>query len=260
VSTRDIRTSQERIICDVCGRTLLRGERADPYIAGAERRLVCELCKTRAVHEGWVREGSVPALRAYPAGTERGGSLFSRLLGRPRRDRPRPRPLAAEPPGGWLEEDGEALEGIEAGGIMLTPPLQAPRARPAPTGLRRRDERHEDGLPRVPRHVHAVPTGEAQKIAAAVELFNLSEHSRTVASVARSLGQPGVNVAPVPGHAGLVRLVVAWELCWYRYELDLSEDDPHIIASGQGYELDELEPAERVANARADERGQLSLQ
>ena len=61
--------------------------------------------------------------------------------------------------------------------------------------------RHRAGAParaaREPRHVRAVPTGAEQKIASAVELFNGSEHRRTVAGVARSLGAPGRLGAPV---------------------------------------------------------------
>jgi len=69
MTTRDIRTSHETSNCDVCGRTLLRGEHADIYLNGGMRRLVCELCKTRALHEGWLREGTVPAYEtAIPVG------------------------------------------------------------------------------------------------------------------------------------------------------------------------------------------------
>ncbi|MCW3064012.1 MAG: hypothetical protein JWN32_1184, partial [Solirubrobacterales bacterium] len=65
MATRDIRTSQEAVTCDVCGRTLLRGETAATYLAGGGRRAVCELCTPRALQEGWVREGAgtVPASR-----------------------------------------------------------------------------------------------------------------------------------------------------------------------------------------------------
>jgi hypothetical protein len=107
--------------------------------------------------------------------------------------------------------------------------------------------------------VRAVPSSDEQKVLAAVELFNRSEHCRTIAGVARSLGEPSVAVAPVPERPSLVNLTVAWELCWYRYDVDLSEGEPTVRLAGQGYELDELDSAERVANVLADERGQLSL-
>jgi hypothetical protein len=59
--------------------------------------------------------------------------------------------------------------------------------------------------------------------------------------------------------ASVVNVVVSWELCWYRYEADLSDEVPSVRVAGQGYELDELTAQERQANATADERGRLSL-
>ncbi len=60
-------------------------------------------------------------------------------------------------------------------------------------------------------------------------------------------------------HPALVRIVVSWELCWYRYEVDLSEQGPSVRLDGQGYELDELTELERIPNATADDVGQLRL-
>jgi hypothetical protein len=112
---------------------------------------------------------------------------------------------------------------------------------------------------REPRHVRAIPTSVEHKIASAIELFNGSEHRRTIAGVARSLGAPTVSVRPADAGPSLVNVVASWELCWYRYEVDLSEEVPTVRLSGQGYELDELESGERVANAVSDDRGSLSL-
>ena len=112
---------------------------------------------------------------------------------------------------------------------------------------------------REPRHVRAVPTSIEHKISSAVSLFNASEHPRTVAGIARSLGLPEVSVLPAPALPSVVNVVVSWELCWYRYEVDLSDEVPSVRGSGQGYELDELEPAERKCNAVADDRGMLSF-
>jgi hypothetical protein len=240
VATRDIRPSTAHTICDVCGRTLLRGERAEAYVHGGARRWVCELCKSRALHEGWVREGTVPAYDQGTAGSERRRSLLSRL--RARRDAA---PAAETRPSPEYESDGDSV------------PAQAgSRSDPAPGGpgsLLRRDRARE------PRHVRAIPTSTEQKIASAIELFNSSEHPRTVSGVARSLGLPAVAVSPSTVRPSLVNVVASWELCWYRYEVDLSEEVPSVRVVAQGYELDELTPQERQPNAVADDKGLLSM-
>ena len=60
--------------------------------------------------------------------------------------------------------------------------------------------------------------------------------------------------------ASVVVIVVAWELCWYRYEVDVSGGATSVRLSGQGYELEELEHEDRVEpNAAADEYGTLAL-
>jgi hypothetical protein len=97
------------------------------------------------------------------------------------------------------------------------------------------------------------------KVASAVDVFNSSEHRRTVAGVARSLGAPGVSVRPSATRASIVNLVVSWELCWYRYEVDLSDDEPRVRVAGQGYELADLLDEEREHNAVADEHGGIEL-
>ena len=92
----------------------------------------------------------------------------------------------------------------------------------------------------------------------AIERFNRSEHPRTVAGVARSLGAPVVVVRPSEEQGALMGVVVSWELCWYRYEVDLSDDGAAVRLAGQGYELSEIPVEDRVeANAAADEYGTL---
>jgi hypothetical protein len=110
-----------------------------------------------------------------------------------------------------------------------------------------------------PRHVRAVPSNVEQKVASAVELFNSSEYPRTVAGVARSLEMPAVSLRPSDTRPSVVNVVVSWELYWYRYEVDLSDDQPRVRVADEGSELDELPPEERQPNAAADERGALTL-
>jgi hypothetical protein len=230
MTTKDIRTSLVHVTCDVCGRTLLRGEHAQTYLAGGHRRSVCELCAVRAAHEGWVREGV--ALERGERGTR--GERRRPLLGRLRRrslERAEPVSHATANGNGWHER------------------APAERARHAPPPVEALREEH---------HVHAVPTSVERRTAAALERFNASEHPRTIAGVARSLGTPAVVARPVEGDGGLVTIVVSWELCWYRYEVDLSGEGAAVRAAGQGYELSELDEADRTAaNAVADEYGAL---
>jgi hypothetical protein len=228
VSTKAIRTPASGIdlACDVCGRTLLRGERAHPYLDRGAHRTVCELCTARAEHEGWLREGAVPA---YDDG-DRNRERRKPLLGRLRRRReasaePAHDPVAARP----------------------EPPVAAPVAPERPRSR-----------PRETRHVRAIPTSAQHRIAFAIDAFNRSEHPRTVAGVARSLGLPLVSVRPVPEHPSVVALVIAWELCWYRYEFDLADEDAGVRLTSQGQELDELPRTDREANAVCDERGLLT--
>jgi hypothetical protein len=239
VATRDIRPSTAITVCDVCGRTLLRGEHAEVYLDGGARRSVCELCKSRALHEGWIREGTVPTYDASETTSRRRGSLLSRL-----RRRESPRTETAEP-----DLEPEPRRAAEP------PPAPAEEPAPRPRAPRRRTR--EPG--REPRHVRAVPMGAEQKIASAIEVFNNSEHRRTVAGVARSLGVPIISIHPNEGHSSRVDIVAAWELCWYRYEVDLSDEVPVVRVAAQGYELDELSPHEREPNAAYDEHGALGV-
>ncbi len=93
----------------------------------------------------------------------------------------------------------------------------------------------------------------------AIAVFNASEFPRRVAGVARSLGAPSVTVRSAEHLSSVVSIVVAWELCWYRYEVDLSEPVVEAQVIAQGTELAELAREDRRANAAAGESGLLAL-
>jgi hypothetical protein len=256
VSTRAIRTSTNQSACDVCGRTLLRGERAEIYLSGGSRRSVCELCTSRALHGGWVREGDVPEYDEARARPARRRSLFGRL--RTRRDPREIQEPEYEPAFDDMPPPAPAFEDEE----VAPPPSMAPprRAEPTSPAWPAPVSRAASKLAgREPRHVRAVPTSIEHRISSAIGLFNDSEHPRTVAGIARSLGLPDVSVHPSDASGSVVHLVVAWELCWYRYEVDLRDEVPTVRAGDRGYELSELSEIERQNNAMADERGRLHL-
>src|SRR4051812_31248260 len=85
MATRDIKTFHDTVVCDMCGRTLLRGEHAETYLAGGHRREGGDLCADRALHEGWVREDTALESLEPKDRSDRRRSLFGRL--RQRRER-----------------------------------------------------------------------------------------------------------------------------------------------------------------------------
>ncbi len=241
-----IRTSHSQDVCDVCTRTVLRGEKIETFINGGRRYNVCELCKPHALHEGWMREGAIPEFQNGSERVQRRRSLFGRRRAKPERG------VELQPPAEPRTLDDELSLGSWGTNARADArPMSAPEPVPAAAASR--------GRVREPRHVHAIPTSGDHKIAVALDVFNATTHRRTVAGVARSLGAPTVNISPDVTHQSLVWIVVSWELCWYRYEVDLSDPQGHARLDGQGYELSELAEHEYIGNASSDESGALIL-
>ncbi len=267
--TRSIRADYTPVACDVCGRTLLRGEQAEPFLAGGTRRQVCELCTPRAQHEGWIREAGMDRLQASAARGE--GGIRRGFLGRLRAHRDKSREEtspAAETsaevrstPQHELVADSASVAARTPAPVAAPPPapVAAPPPAPAPASAPASAPDRNPGS-RQPRHVRAVPTNADLKRQRALDLFNASPFTRTVSGVARSLGPPDVCVRPLVERPSVVTITVMWELSWYRFEIDLSDEAGGVRRDAHGAELDELDPAERDSNASADPRGALHLQ
>jgi hypothetical protein len=225
---KELRPVHDVVNCDVCGRTILKGERAEAYLApGGHRRQVCDLCSPRALEEGWIRESSAGDLPTrMPRSEPRRG-----VLGRLRRPRPAPEPVSSEraaaPPNG--REPAEHDE---------PPPRERTR-------------------PKDPRHVRAVPTTPQAKVDRALELFNGSGHQRTVAGLARTLGAPFVSAWPDPAQGSQVTLVVAWDLSWYRYRVDLGDEGDPVMMLDKGEEIEQIDEGLRDWNAHLDATGRV---
>jgi hypothetical protein len=237
MSTRTIVTSQPDVACDVCERRLLRGEQPDIFLAAGQPRTVCELCAPRAAHQGWKRDSEQHALGPAPLRAGRGRSLLGRLRQARRAD------AEATPTGvAAYERDGGSYDFLDR---ALTTPEPGQAAPDEPVALAG--------------EVPYAPVGDGP-LQHAVDAFNRSEYPRRVASLTRSLGAPEVTVRPGEAVASSVVLVLAWELCWYTYEVDLDDlQGASVQALAQGTELSELGPEDRLANALADERGALAL-
>jgi hypothetical protein len=229
---KELRPWHDNIACDVCGRTILKGERTESYLVpGGQRRTVCELCFARADQAGWIREsasGDLPA-RAPRADARR--PLLGRLRRRPREEldvEPDPFDSGYEPVG---EGEGGS-EGVE--------PVAPQRSRP-----------------KDPRHVRAVPTTAEVKVDRALEMFNGSEHQRTIAGVARTLGTPWVSALPDLESPSVVTVVVAWELSWYRFKVDLGDEATPVALVQKGNEVSEIDEELQAWNAGIDDAGRL---
>ena len=138
--------------------------------------------------------------------------------------------------------DAEALAAEPAPAPL--PPAPAPAPPP-----RRRDARH----------VRAVPTNAQVKVERALELFNSSDHVRTIGGISRTLGEPWVSATPLAEAPSEVGITVAWELSWYRYRVDLGDADDPVSLVDKGQELDELSDSMRDWNATALADGRLAI-
>jgi hypothetical protein len=244
---KELRPVTEETACDICGRTILKGERTEPYLApGGQRMLVCDLCTDRALAEGWIRESAHGETPASPQRREPRRSLLGRF-------RKRGQPTEAgpvEPAAAPGHADGRPA-------IDAPPPLEAeplpPPADASPV------EAPPPSRPKDPRHVRAVPTNAQVKVERAVEVFNGSDHPRTIAGIARSLGEPWVTATPLEDSPSEVSIVVAWELSWYHYRVDLGTEHDPVTLVGKGEELDELDDWAREWNAAASADGSIEI-
>jgi hypothetical protein len=210
---RQIITAHEPIVCEVCRRTLLRGENPVPFIADGRKVKVCELCEPRAVHEGWIREGLGDDTQVAVRRRDR-KSILRRL-----------RPAAAPRP------------------TRPTPSLDD--ARPSQPAAVKHEER---------RDVHGVPANVGLKVERAIEMFNSSGLPHRMQGITRSLGAPVVAVRPSATEGVIVRITIAWELAWYRFEVDLGEGDAGVRPVARGSELRELDESEmQPTNALSEE-------
>ena len=90
----------------------------------------------------------------------------------------------------------------------------------------------------------------------AADLFNQTDYRRTVAGIARSLGDPRTSIRPLSGVSGEVVITVAWEISWYQYRVAPESAQP-VRLEERGHELSELDRIYQEWNAQLDEHGRL---
>jgi hypothetical protein len=225
---------------------MLRGERLWDYVTpGGEQRRVCVLCKARAESAGWV-PAEVAANRAEQAPRpSRARALRERLARAAESARARP---AAEP-----EPAGEATPRRRR--RLLVERQDPPEERagePARRERARSPKRRRRPIP------PARPNDASGRARHAVDRFNASEASRTVAGHTRSRGEPRASIQ-LGGRGKPATVTVAWELSWYRWAIDPGEHGA-VREIGKGKEIGELSEADQRWNARIADDGSLRLQ
>jgi hypothetical protein len=74
----------------------------------------------------------------------------------------------------------------------------------------------------------------------AADLFNESAFRRTIAGIAKSLGEPRASIVPLSGTSAEVVLTVAWDISWYQYRISPDSGQPVRLAE-RGHDPSELE-------------------
>lgn len=93
-----------------------------------------------------------------------------------------------------------------------------------------------------------------QAMLEASEVFNESPFKRTVAGIAKSLGEPRVSFLPLSGTNPEVVITVAWDISWYQYRVSFGSGQTVRLAE-RGYELDDLDQRFQAWNGLLDAAG-----
>jgi hypothetical protein len=90
----------------------------------------------------------------------------------------------------------------------------------------------------------------------AAELFNATQFRRTIAGVAKALGEPHASITPLSGVNSEMVLTFAWDITWYQYRVSPESSQPVRVAE-RGQDIDELDSLYQVWNATVTEDGRL---
>jgi hypothetical protein len=93
----------------------------------------------------------------------------------------------------------------------------------------------------------------------AVDRFNESEASRTVAALTKSLGAPRASVQNLSAKPFKAALTVAWELSWYRWEVSQEGETVTVAEVAKGDSVEELTDQAKDWNASVDQDGTVHL-
>jgi len=90
----------------------------------------------------------------------------------------------------------------------------------------------------------------------AAELFNATQFRRTIAGVAKALGEPQASITPLSGVNAEMVLTFAWDISWYQYRVS-PESAQSVRIAERGQDIADLDPSFQVWNATVTEDGRL---
>ena len=148
---------------------------------------------------------------------------------------------------GWVKE-----------GVSVSPMLQV-----APRRRRQRSlwqsilgAREEETEPVVSEPILRRLGDDEIALVEAAELFNATQFRRTIAGVAKALGEPQASITPLSGVNAEMVLTFAWDISWYQYRVSPESSQPVRVAE-RGQDIADLEPSFQHWNATVTEDGRL---
>lgn len=266
--------------CAVCRRSVLVGEPLTPFHdARGDRHVpVCELCRDRARERGWIhagepvrRRGSTRLRVEHVRGND--GPATTLALA------PEPEPTMNAPQVAILERaiglDARSIEPPAQLGDLVErlrrQDIELDRMRREINPARRAEEqrlaeRQQAELRELRGELHARDlrieqlqrarhdeTSPMRMSGHALNAFNQSRDLERMARIARTLGDPIVNVhdegAGIPRR---VRITLSWDIAWYEFvvKLDLGAGRASVHETGTGGDANVLPLERRRANAR----------
>ena len=148
---------------------------------------------------------------------------------------------------GWIRE-----------GTPTTPLVpEQPRRRRRFPGMGLLEQRQPEPEPVVSQPMLRRLSPPEQAMVEAAELFNDTAYRRTIAGIAKSLGEARVSLLPLSGVTREIVLTIAWEISWYQYRIIRDSAQPVRLAE-RGHELSQLDDRFKTWNARLDRSGRIA--
>jgi hypothetical protein len=96
-----------------------------------------------------------------------------------------------------------------------------------------------------------------QAMVEAAARFNETAFRRTIAGIAKSLGEARVSLLPLSGVNPEVVITIAWDISWYQYRVSFDSAQAVRLAE-RGYELDDLDDRFKGWNGHLAPDGRVS--